>query len=81
MEYIFIAIVLMLFMEMNGVEIWMVYICGIVLFVGRLMYYYGFYYRLFRWRRFGMSVIWCALLLMVLANFWYMFWELVFFLR
>ncbi|EGB67825.1 tRNA (cmo5U34)-methyltransferase [Escherichia coli TA007] len=41
-EYIPIAIVLMLFMEMNGAETWMVHICGIVLLAGRLMHYYGF---------------------------------------
>ena len=66
-EYIPIAIVLMLFMEMNGAETWMVHIC--------------FHHRLFRWRRSGMSATWCALLLMVLANLWYMPWELVFSLR
>lgn len=55
-EYIPIAIVLMLFMEMNGAETWMVHICGIVLLAGRLMHYYGFHHRLFRWRRSGMSV-------------------------
>lgn len=77
-EYIPIAIVLMLFMEMNGAETWMVHICGIVLLAGRLMHYYGFHHRLFRWRRSGMSATWCALLLMVLANLWYMPWELVF---
>lgn len=69
-EYIPIAIVLMLFMEMNGAETWMVHICGIVLLAGRLMHYYGFHHRLFRWRRSGMSATWCALLLMVLANLW-----------
>lgn len=74
-------IVLMLFMEMNGAETWMVHICGIVLLAGRLMHYYGFHHRLFRWRRSGMSATWCALLLMVLANLWYMPWELVFSLR
>ena len=72
-EYIPIAIVLMLFMEMNGAETWMVHICGIVLLAGRLMHYYGFHHRL--------SASWCALLLMVLANLWYMPWELVFSLR
>lgn len=77
-EYIPIAIVLMLFMEMNGAETWMVHICGIVLLAGRLMHYYGFHHRLFRWRRSGMSATWCALLLMVLANLWYMPRELVF---
>ncbi len=29
----------------------MVHICGIVLLAGRLMHYYGFHHRLFRWRR------------------------------
>ncbi|MDF4192140.1 MAPEG family protein, partial [Ligilactobacillus salivarius] len=62
-------------------ETWMVHICGIVLLAGRLMHYYGFHHRLFRWRRSGMSATWCALLLMVLANLWYMPWELVFSLR
>ncbi len=41
-EYIPIAIVLILFMEMNGAETRMVHICGIVLLAGRLMHYYGF---------------------------------------
>ena len=56
-EYIPIAIVLMLFMEMNGAETWMVHICGIVLLAGRLMHYYGFHHRLFRWRRSGESLV------------------------
>ncbi len=59
-EYIPIAIVLMLFMEMNGAETRMVHICGIVLLAGRLMHYYGFHHRLFRWRRSGMSATVCA---------------------
>lgn len=69
-EYIPVALVLLLFMEMNGAETWMVHICGIILIAGRLMHYYGFHHRLFRWRRAGMSATWCALLLMVLANLW-----------
>ncbi|MDU1025699.1 MAG: hypothetical protein E7A38_09010, partial [Leclercia adecarboxylata] len=39
---------------------------------------YGLHQRLFRWRRSGMSATWCSLVLMVLANLWYMPWELVF---
>ncbi len=74
-EYIPVALVLLLFMEMNGAETWMVHICGIILIAGRLMHYYGFHHRLFRWRRAGMSATWCALLLMVLANLWYMPWS------
>ena len=80
-EYVPIGLILLLFMEMNGAQTWMVHICGIVLLAGRLMHYYGFHHRLFRWRRSGMSATWCALLLMVLANLWYMPWELVFSLR
>lgn len=71
-EYIPVALVLLLFMEMNGAETWMVHICGIILIAGRLMHYYGFHHRLFRWRRARMSATRCALLLMVLANLWYM---------
>lgn len=45
-EYIPVALVLLLFMEMNGAETWMVHICGIILIAGRLMHYYGFHHRL-----------------------------------
>ena len=76
-EYIPVALILLLFMEMNGAETRMVHICGLLLIAGRLMHYYGFHHRLFRWRRSGMSATWCSLLLMVLANLWYMPWELV----
>ena len=72
------AIALLLFMEMNGGETWMILLCGFLLLAVGLMPFYGFLNRLFRWRRSGMSATWCALLLMVLANLWYMPWELVF---
>jgi len=45
------------------------------------MHSWGFHHRVYHWRRSGMSATWCALLLMVLANLWYMPWELVFSLR
>lgn len=77
-EYIPVAILMLLLMEMNGAEVWMIHICGIMIIIGRLMHYYGFQHRLVRWRRSGMGATWCALLLMVAANLWYMPWELVF---
>ncbi|BBV65503.1 MAPEG family protein [Kluyvera ascorbata] len=80
-EYIPIGVALLLFMEMNGAETWMVHICGLMLLAGRLMHYYGFHHRLFRWRRSGMIATYLSLLLMVLMNLWYMPWELVFSLR
>ncbi len=60
-EYIPIAIVLMLFMEMNGAETWMVHICGIVLLAGRLMHYYGFHHRLFSFNLVRRFTIWVVL--------------------
>ncbi len=80
-EYVPIGLILLLFMEMNGAQTWMVHVCGILLIVGRLMHSWGFHHRVYYWRRSGMSATWCALLLMVLANLWYMPWELVFSLR
>ena len=80
-EYIPLALVLLLFMEMNGAETWRVHVCGILLIAGRLMHYYGLHHRQLSWRRSGMSATWSSLLLMVVANLWYMPWELVFSLR
>ena len=77
-ENIPVALLLLLFMEMNGAETWMVHVCGILLIVGRLLHYYGYHQRLIRWRRSGASATWVSMLLMVLANVWYMPWELVF---
>ncbi len=48
----------------------MVHVCGILLIVGRLMHS-GFHHRVYYWRRSGIAPR-CALLLMVLANLWYM---------
>ncbi|MBM0911837.1 MAPEG family protein, partial [Escherichia coli] len=58
-EYIHIAIMLMLFMEMNGAETWMVHNCAVVLLAGHLMHNYSFHRRLFRCRRSGMSASRC----------------------
>ncbi|ELY2470775.1 MAPEG family protein [Cronobacter sakazakii] len=77
-EYLPIGLLLLLFMEMNGAQNWMLHVCGLLLLVGRLMHYYGYHHRLLRWRRSGMSATYIALLMMVLANIWYMPWELVF---
>ena len=35
-EYIPVALILLLFMEMNGAETWMVHVCGLLLIAGRL---------------------------------------------
>lgn len=41
-EYVPIGLILLLFMEMNGAQTWMVHVCGILLIVGRLMHSWGF---------------------------------------
>ena len=43
-EYVPLGLVLLLFMEMNGAETWMVHVCGILLILGRLMHYYCLLY-------------------------------------
>ncbi|PLM95307.1 hypothetical protein CWN24_28595, partial [Klebsiella pneumoniae] len=54
-EYVPIGLILLLFMEMNGAQTWMVHVCGILLIVGRLMHSWGFHHRVYYWRRSGMS--------------------------
>ncbi|MDY0972644.1 MAPEG family protein [Siccibacter turicensis] len=81
MEFLPLALVLLLFMEMNGALTWMVHVCGLLLIAGRVMQYYGYQHHLIGWRRSGFSATLCALLLMVLTNLWYMPWELVFSVR
>ena len=44
-EYVPIGLILLLFMEMNGAQTWMVHVCGILLIAGRLMHSYGFHHR------------------------------------
>ncbi|MEQ9859935.1 MAPEG family protein [Pectobacterium cacticida] len=77
-EYIPIAAILLVLMEMNGALIIMIHFCGALLIVGRLMHYYGLHHREFRWRRSGMAATYAALVLMVAANLYYLPWYLVF---
>ena len=76
-EYIPIAAVLLVIMEMNGAEIWMIHLCGLMLMAGRLVHYYGLRNREVRWRRSGMAATYISLLLMVLANIFYLPWDLI----
>jgi uncharacterized membrane protein YecN with MAPEG domain len=72
---------LLLFMEMNGAQTWMVHVCGMLLIAGRLMHYYGFHHRLiplasFRHERDVVFVVADGA-----GELWYMPWELVFSVR
>ncbi|MCG8155142.1 MAPEG family protein [Brenneria goodwinii] len=77
-EYIPIGAILLVLMEMNGAIVAMIHLCGILLIVGRLFHYYGLHQREFRWRRSGMAATYISLLLMSLANLYYLPWEMVF---
>ncbi len=77
-EYIPIAIILLIMMEMNGSQIWMIHIDGIMLITGHLLYIYGMHHQEITWRRSGTSAIFVALSLMVLANTYYFPWSHIF---
>ncbi|AIU88270.1 MAPEG family protein [Pectobacterium odoriferum] len=76
-EYIPIAAILLVLMEMNGALIIMIHFCGILLITGRLVHYYGLRHREFRWRRSGMAATYASLILMIAANLYYLPWDLV----
>lgn len=79
-ENIPIALILMVIMEMNGADIWLVHVSGIMLFAGRLMHYYGLNHRDWRWRRSGMSATYMSIGIMACANVYYLPWEQLFIL-
>lgn len=79
-EYIPIALILMVVMEMNGANVWLVHASGIMLFVGRLCHYYGLKHRDWRWRRSGMNATYISLVMMICANIYYLPWEQIFIL-
>lgn len=74
-EYLPIGCLLLIMMEMNGAEAWMVHVCGLMLIVGRLFHYYGLKHREFTWRRNGMAATYISLLLMVVVNIIYLPWS------
>ncbi|WP_315707609.1 MAPEG family protein [Brenneria uluponensis] len=80
-EYIPIAAILLVLMEMNGAITAMIHLCGILLILGRLCHYYGLRNREINWRRYGMAATYLSLILMVIANLYYLPWELVLTLR
>ncbi|MBD2813713.1 MAPEG family protein [Xenorhabdus sp. Flor] len=77
-EYIPISLLLLLIMEMNGAAVWMLHICGILLLAGRLLHYYGLHHREFRWRRMGMGATFMSMIIMIVANIYYLPWEQIF---
>ncbi|WP_323837079.1 MAPEG family protein [Photorhabdus africana] len=77
-EYIPIAMLLLVMMEMNGSNVWMIHVCGLILLIGRVLHYYGLYHRELRWRRSGMVATYLSIVLMVMTNIYYLPWEQIF---
>ncbi|MDR0807506.1 MAG: MAPEG family protein [Enterobacteriaceae bacterium] len=80
MEYIPVALILMVVMEMNGANVWLVHVCGIMLIIGRLIHLYGLRHHDWRRCRSAMNATYIALTLMIGANIYYLPWEQIFIL-
>ncbi|MGV3344447.1 MAPEG family protein [Enterobacteriaceae bacterium LUAb1] len=76
-EYLPLGSLLLVVMEMNGGDIWMVHLSGILLLSGRIMHYYGMHYREIRWRRNSMITTWLSLLFTIVMNLIFMPWDLM----
>ncbi|MBD8161289.1 MAPEG family protein [Erwinia persicina] len=77
-ENIPIAMFLLVMMEMNGADIWMLHLLGLFFFFGRMMHAWGLRSRTVLWRRNGMILTLLSLAGMVLVNLLFLPWDLVF---
>ncbi|MTD25635.1 MAPEG family protein [Erwinia sorbitola] len=77
-ENIPIAVLLLVMMEMNGADIWMLHLLGLFFFFGRLMHSYGLSSRTLLWRRNGMILTLLSQFGMVVVNLLFLPWDLVF---
>lgn len=76
-ENIPIAVLLLVMMEMNGADIWILHLLGLFFFFGRLMHARGLRSRTLLWRRNGMLLNLLTLAGMVIANLLFLPWDLV----
>ncbi|MEJ4044539.1 MAPEG family protein [Erwinia sp. SLM-02] len=76
-EYIPLAVLLLVVMEMNGADIWLVHLLGLFFFFGRLLHAWGLRSRTMLWRRNGMILTLLTLLGMIVVNLIFLPWDLV----
>lgn len=76
-EYIPIAVLLLVMMEMNGADIWMLHLVGLLFFLGRLLHAWGMSTSTVLWRKNGMYLTLLSLLAMIFFNLIYLPWDLV----
>lgn len=77
-EYTPLALLLLVVMEMNGADIWIIHLLGFFFFFGRLLHAHGLRSRTLLWRRNGMLLTIFSLLGMVIANLIFLPWDLLF---
>ncbi|MFS2225513.1 MAPEG family protein [Pantoea sp. B65] len=77
MENIPIALLLLIMMEMNGADIWMLHLCGLLFFAGRAMHSRGMHHGIIYWRRNGMLLTGLSVSGMVIFNLLFMPWDLI----
>lgn len=76
-EYIPLAVLLLIVMEMNGADIWMIHLAGLFFFFGRTLHALGLRSRTLLWRRNGMILTLLSLAGMIVVNLIYLPWDLV----
>ncbi|BAK11602.1 inner membrane protein YecN [Pantoea ananatis AJ13355] len=76
-ETIPLALLLLITLEMNGADVWMVHLTGIVFFVGRFLHAYGLRNDVMSGRKYGMMLTLFGLSVMVIFNLIYLPWQLV----
>ncbi|ROR14658.1 MAPEG family protein [Erwinia sp. JUb26] len=76
-EYIPLATLLLVVMEMNGADIWLIHLLGLFFFFGRLLHAWGLRSRTMLWRRNGMVLTLLTLVGMIVVNLIFLPWDLV----
>lgn len=76
-ETIPLALLLLVVMEMNGADIWMIHLTGLLFFAGRLLHALGLSRSMLAGRKYGMMLTLFSLCGMAIFNLIYLPWELV----
>ncbi|MFU9135994.1 MAPEG family protein [Erwinia tasmaniensis] len=80
-EFIPVAALLLISMEMNGADIWLLHLSALFFFLGRFMHIYGLRTSTPLWRKNGTTISILSLLGMAIINLIYLPWDLVLTLR
>lgn len=77
-ESVPLSSLLLIMMEMNGADIWMLHLSAFLFYTGQVMHYYGTRHSLPTWYHHGFSLTVVALIFMVILNLFFMPWDLLF---